>query len=307
MNESDNLEAELKQMMKTRWDGARPSAQMEATVLKKIGAQHSQKSLKRLLVLSVMTSVAIGLVLMVFVLSRRPNYPGIFALNDSPTQETTLFSSFECPTAEPPPLTRYPQATAAPQPTSNPNATPHPTSLKKTRSSPRPTKTPMPTAEYLAVNGMWTRYFEPKYGYSFEYPSAWVLQNQDHIPVMAMLPSMDSSIRIWNYLPQYPTSANAEAIGLHIRLTMAFCDYETLEQALNQSEPFAAQTPLVPRAPVGGYPAWERTVRTPYEPPSDLIEVVVPRGKWLYQFQADPADSAQIAAFEHLLDTFQTQ
>jgi hypothetical protein len=308
MNESENIETRMTQAMHTRWDSRQPAPNLESTIQTKLSAKRSRKRAIQIVRAVSLSAAALAVIILIFTfpsqssqwLNNLPPPP------NPPSYNSNLFTSFECPTAVPPPLTRYPQPTAAP-PTANPYATPQPTRVKKTR-APRPTAAPTPTLQILTINDKWQVYQDPKYGYSLEYPKGWFKLTSYQIqgPAMRVSP-IGTFINIWNYSQRnLPAVMPLTAISLSVSLSPALCENENLEQALVENQALASVSPLIPHDPVGGYPAWQHTIESTAGNSTRWLEVVVPRGKWLYRFRATPADSTQLSAFEHLLHTFTT-
>ncbi len=217
-----------------------------------------------------------------------------------------------CPTPEPTRLltTRYYQPTAAPfvsaapRPTINPNATPRPTR------APRPPRTPKPTPAiiYLDTSAGQKMYKDPA-GFSFVVPLDWHVQ-VSRPETRRMQPGMFFSNDIQVYVANhYPPALPqvSQSLQIDVTLSQSFCDGQTLEKVLAQDQSWKSITPLQPQAPVGGLPAFRRQVESTFAQPSyQGIQVLVPHGNWLYRFLATPANSNQMAAFEHLLATFKT-
>ncbi len=319
MKDFQDLENQLKQTMRSRWQSKQPAATFEAEVQAKVDARRAHKRLRHITGAFALSAVGFVAIILIFAMPRFNNVPLWFDKNLQhvvPAMDSTsnAFTAFECPTPFPTPLTRMPQPTAAPPLTLNPNKllTPKPTRVKKTR-APRPTAAPTPTIEFLTSSGQWKIYQDPKYSYAFEYPDNWSVQSSYQIIGIGQ-PLAGSFVSIWNYSSRRaPVRNPPEALGIHVQFYPAFCTYETLEQALSYGEPIAPlipdirpPSPLVPHAPVGGYPAWQHIAYPLYKNANEQLEVVVPRGKWLYRFRADPANSEQMDVFNHLLDSFTT-
>ncbi|MBI4673873.1 MAG: hypothetical protein HY741_19680 [Chloroflexi bacterium] len=225
--------------------------------------------------------------------------------------QTPTFTSFNWECSPAPPTRAYtpmPQPTAAPaRPTRNPDATPRPTRVRKTR-VPR-TPEPTPTIGYLSASNSWKTYQDSKYGFTFEYPTTWFFSGGPFIPSNGpdmRRPYEGSIISIRNYSPtRAPAQLPTEGMDLYISLTPAFCSDKTLEDVAQPEESIQALSALESQAPVSGLPAFRQKILWKgYFKPTEAIQVLVPRGKWLYRFVAIPADSTQFGAFEHLLATF---
>lgn len=206
-------------------------------------------------------------------------------------------------------FTPMPQPTTAPPPTRNPNATSRPTRVRTTR-VPRTPK-PMPTIGYLSASNQWKTYSDSKYGLTFQYPEDWWLNGGPFIPTNnpgMRIPYDGSFISILNYSPtRAPFQLPAEGMGIDVSLSPAFCDGKTLEEVAMPEEATQALSPLEPQAPVGGLPAFRQKIMFKGNfKPTEAIQVLIPRGKWLYRFVAIPANSEQMDAFEHFLATFTT-
>lgn len=257
-------------------------------------------------------AVALFILLLLFVFPTSNKWLGpnlAFLSLNSPSSNANLSTAFECPTAVPQPLTRYPRPTIAPPPTTNAKATPRPTRPPKTR-IPRPTAAPTPTTEFLTADGPWKKYQDAGYDFSFEYPATWFIQKYEPAPsgvpdIRAWTPG--TFVNVWNFSQfNAPAIISHRAIGIYISLSPALCENRNLEQALVENQGLFEVSPLNSHSPVGGYPAWQHTIESTAGNSTRWLEVVIPRGKWVYRIRVTPADSTQLSAFEHLLETFTT-
>lgn len=267
---------------------------------------------------SIFTLVAVAVSVLSFggcATPARPAAPGVTSVPSSlppyppppssPVPTWTPFAPLP-PTGSPPaplPTLDPSRVTWVPTRTPDPQATQTPT--------PKPFVMPTVSWTIMTPSATWTTYREPDLGFSFQYPSDWLLEAPTTSRPPEQVATMGTGISLRNFIVGGVPKGNSvppDAVTISIHAFRELEQYGTVENWITQRAQSAPGTTYSPsqQIKVGGIPAL-RWIATQQSNPIDITSIVIVLGKekWIYKVDVWPATSTHISAFERLISTLQ--